>query len=66
MNWFKISHGKSWCTNHMYFTIVFHTMKWKIDVEINFTYEIFISRIESEQFTRERLFSYLKLHVKFL
>ena len=35
-------------------------------MKINFTYEIFISRMELKQFTYEILFSYVKLHVKYL
>ena len=37
-----------------------------LHVKLNFTYESFISHMELKQFTREKLFSYVKLHVKFL
>ena len=35
-------------------------------MKINFTNAIFISRMELQQFAYEILFSYVKLHVKFL
>ena len=35
-------------------------------MKINFTYEIFISHVELKQSMYEMLFSYVKLHVKFL
>ena len=34
--------------------------------KINFTYEIFISNMELEQFTYEIIFSYVRLYEKFL
>ena len=37
-----------------------------LDMEINFTYEIFVSHMELEQFTHEKLFSLVKLYAKFL
>ena len=49
-------------TRNKYFThkVVDSRMK------IIFTYEIFILRMELKQFTYRHLFSYVKLHVKFL
>ena len=45
----------------MYFTYEIEDSQ----MEINFTYENFISHMELKQFTYEILLSYVKLHVKF-